>query len=161
MSPDSTSRHKFHITSKAAIVFLSLVASTGVLVCSLLLQWLVYDDWLHRTGPMHLVGTTLAAIITFVGVLRWQQAAREREQEMVRRMQMIAEMNDRIRNALQAIELVTYSRQPTAVEPVRHAVEVIDRVLRDVLAETQQRKTPQPDRRRAASAGREQSAARH
>jgi integrase len=32
-----------------------------VLGSSLLLQWLVYDDWLHETGPVHIFGSALAA----------------------------------------------------------------------------------------------------
>jgi len=100
----------------------------------LLIQWLVYDDWLHRTGPMRIVGTSIATLITFAFVLRWQYMVREKQQEMVRRLEMISYMNDRIRNALQAIECVTYLSQPEAIKPVRQAVDKIDGVLREVLA---------------------------
>ena len=99
------------------------------------MQWLVYDDWLHQTGPLRIVGTSIATVATFTFVLRWQYLIRERQQEMVRRLEMISHMNDRIRNALQAIECVTYLSQPEATAPVRQAVDVIDRVLRDVLAD--------------------------
>ena len=51
---------------------------------------------------------------------------------MVRRMEMILHMNDRIRNALQAIECLTYVAQPEATEAVRQSVNVIDSVLREV-----------------------------
>jgi hypothetical protein len=47
-------------------------------------------------------------------------------------------MNDRIRNALQAIECLTYLSQPQATEAVRQSVEVIDDVLREVLADAGQ-----------------------
>ena len=101
----------------------------------MLIQWLVYDDWLHQSGPLRIVGTSIATVVTFTFMLRWQYLVRERQQEIVRRLEMISHMNDRIRNALQAIECVTYLSQPEATAPVRQAVDVIDRVLRDVLAD--------------------------
>ena len=111
-------------------------AAVAVLAGSLLVQWLVYDDWLHRTGPLRIVGTCIATLMTFVFALRWQFAVRERQLEMVRRLEMILGMNDRIRNALQAIECLTYVAQPEATESVRQSVNVIDSVLREVLAES-------------------------
>lgn len=111
----------------------SLAASGCVLGASLAIQWLVYDDWLHQTGPLHFVGTSIAAVLTFVFVLRWEYAVRQHEREMVRRLEKILQMNDRIRNALQAIECVTYLSEPQATEAVRQAVDVIDAVLREVL----------------------------
>jgi hypothetical protein len=124
------------IWSQAKIVLVSAGAALAVLAASLLMQWLIYDDWLHRTGPLRIVGTCIATAVTFVFALRWQWAIRERQLEMVRRMEMILQMNDRIRNALQAIECLTYVAQPEATESVRHSVNVIDSVLREVLAES-------------------------
>ena len=111
----------------------SFMASLLVLGTSLLIQWLIYDDWLHRTG-VRVVGTSIATLVTFIFVLRWQHMVHEKQLEMVRRLEMISYMNDRIRNALQAIECVTYLSQPEATAPVRQAVDSIDEVLRDVLA---------------------------
>jgi hypothetical protein len=126
------------VTSKGKIVLFSMLAAVPVLAGSLLVQWLVYDDWLHQTGPLRVVGTCIAALATFVFALRWQIAVRERQLEMVRRLEMILRMNDRIRNALQAIECLTYVAQPEATESVRQSVNVIDSVLREVLAESGQ-----------------------
>lgn len=123
------------VTSRRKIFLFSFLASLFVLATSLLIQWLVYDDWLHQTGPLRIVGTSIAALVTFTFVLRWQYLVRERQQEMVRRLEMISHMNDRIRNALQAIECVTYLSQPDATASVRQAADVIDRVLQDVLAD--------------------------
>ncbi len=124
------------IQSRWRVFLISLGASFFVLVVSLVIQWLVYDDWLRRTGPLRIVGTSIAAIVTLLFVLRWQYAIRERQREMMRRFELISHMNDRIRNALQAIECVTYISQPEATEAVRREVTAIDGVLRDVLSET-------------------------
>jgi hypothetical protein len=124
------------VASKAKIVLFSVLAAIPVLTVSLLMQWVVYDDWLHQTGPLRIVGTCIAALVTFVFAMRWQIAVRERQLEMVRRLEMILRMNDRIRNALQAIECLTYVAQPEATESVRQSVNVIDSVLREVLAES-------------------------
>lgn len=126
------------IWSRAKIVLVSAGAAVGVLAGSLLAQWLIYDDWLHRTGPLRIVGTCIATALTFLFALRWQLAIRERQLGMVRRMEMILRMNDRIRNALQAIECLTYVAQPEATDSVRQSVNVIDSVLREVLADSGQ-----------------------
>ncbi|HEU5414886.1 MAG TPA: hypothetical protein VFW31_14050, partial [Candidatus Angelobacter sp.] len=60
----------------------------------------------------------------------------QRERELVRHFEMILQMNDRIRNALQAIECVTYLADPQATESVRQSVNNIDAVLRGVLEDT-------------------------
>jgi hypothetical protein len=130
------------IWSRAKIALVSAGAAVAVLAGSLLTQWLIYDDWLHRTGPLRIVGTCIATALTFLFALRWQLAIRERQLEMVRRMEMILSMNDRIRNALQAIECLTYVAQPEATESVRQSVNVIDSVLREVLAESGQPHEP-------------------
>lgn len=130
------------IASRGKILLISLAASVFVVAGSLLTQWLVYDDWLHRKGPLRIVGTCIAAVVTFVFAMRWQYAIRERQLEMVRRLEMILGMNDRIRNALQAIECLTYVAQPEATESVRQSVNVIDNVLREVLAESGQTHGP-------------------
>jgi len=139
------------IASRGKILLISLAASVFVVAGSLLTQWLVYDDWLHRKGPLRIVGTCIAAVVTFVFAMRWQLAIRERQLEMVRRLEMILGMNDRIRNALQAIECLTYVAQPEATESVRQSVNVIDNVLREVLAESGP--THEPVRPKAVDSG--------
>lgn len=114
----------------------SFAASLFVVVVSLFMQWVVYDDWLHRTG-LRIVGTCIAAIVTFFFTLRWQYAVLVNERRMVRQFEMISRMNDRIRNALQAIECVTYVSAPDATGAVRQEVDAVDRVLREVLEGTE------------------------
>ncbi len=122
------------IHSKASILIFSVVSGFAASTAAVLLQWLVYDDWLHWTGRTRLSGSLLAGALTFAFALRWQFAARQHRQEMLHRFQRIAEMNDRIRNALQVIECVTYAASPQATAPVREAVDVIEGVLHEVLA---------------------------
>lgn len=124
------------LSSPLRMVLFSFLASFCVLAASLLIQWLVYEDWLHRTGPLRIVGTSIATVVTFAFVLRWQYAVRRNQREMLRRFEMILRMNDRIRNSLQAIACVTYLSQPEATESVRQAAQEIDGVLREVLQNT-------------------------
>ena len=117
------------------MVLFSFVASFSVLGCTQALQWLVYDDWLHQTGPLHMLGGVVAGLVTFLFILRWQVAVRHRQAEMLRRFQTIAEMNDRIRNALQVIACTTYISNPETTERVRQAVAIIDGALQGVVAD--------------------------
>lgn len=128
-------RPEHSVPSRVRIFLISLFASSLVLLVSLVIQWLVYDDWLRHTGPLRIVGTTIAAVVTLGFMLRWQYSIREQQREMIRRFELISHMNDRIRNALQAIECVAYITRPEATETVRHEVNAIDRVLRDVLSD--------------------------
>lgn len=138
MSAKESGTHRKSQTSVKGwkLVLYAFLASSFVLFVSLIIQWLVYDDWLRRTGPMHLVGTSIAALVTFIFAVRWQNSVNQRERELVRHFEMILQMNDRIRNALQAIECVTYLADPQATESVRQSVNNIDAVLRGVLEDT-------------------------
>ena len=125
----------YRVVSFAKILVFSLFVSTGVLGSSLLVQWLVYDDWLHRTGPLRIVGASITTVITFAFVFRWQYLARLRRQEMMRRFEAISGMSDRIRNALQIIACISFVREPELTQEVRQALDVIDKELRGVLRE--------------------------
>jgi hypothetical protein len=148
----SAEEHKDHRKNQISVkgwklVLYAFMASSFVLFVSLIIQLLVYDDWLRRTGPLHLVGTSIAVLVTFIFAVRWQHSVNQREQELVRRFEMILQMNDRIRNALQAIECVTYLSDPQATDSVRQSVNNIDTVLREVLEDTN------PTQMRAVSKG--------
>jgi hypothetical protein len=138
MCANESSAHRKSQTSVKnwKLVLYAFLASSFVLFVSFTIQWVVYDDWLRQTGPLHLVGTSIAALVTFIFALRWQNSVNQREQELVRHFEMILQMNDRIRNALQAIECVTYLANPQATESVRQSVNNIDAVLREVLEDT-------------------------
>ena len=81
------------------------------------------------------MGSVLAGILMFVSAYRGQSAIRDRKVELLRRFETIARMNDRIRNALQAIECATYATNPQATDAVRNAVDVIEGVLEEVLVD--------------------------
>ncbi len=132
----SERRSRYFPPGMLRIVLFAVIASSFVLVVSLLLQWFIYDDWLHRTGPMRIVGTTVAAGVTFGFVYRWLCAVRDRQAEMLRRFETIARMNDVIRNALQIIDYTTFATDPTTTQHVREAVNVIDSALKGVVAAT-------------------------
>ncbi len=123
------------IASDAAIWLVSLLAGLAVFVFAIFIQWLIYDDWLHDRGPLRIVGSFLAGVLMFLSIWRWQLVVRQHKLEMLRRFETIKWMNDRIRNSLQAIECLTYAADPEATEPVRNAVNVIETVLIEVLAE--------------------------
>jgi len=120
------------IVSDLAIWFSAIAAGIAVFALAIFLQWLIYDDWMHR-GGLRIVGSALAAVLACIVAHRWQIAIRVRKIEMLHRFETIKWMNDRIRNALQAIECVTYAADPTATESVKGAVDVIEGVLSEVL----------------------------
>ncbi len=122
------------IGSLLAIVLIALASGLWVLAIATLMQWLIYDDWLHQTGPLQIFGSLCAAALTFVVVLRWQIAVRRRREEMLRRFESIARMNDRIRNSLQTIDLLAFANAH-ATEQVHAAADSISAVLGEVLQE--------------------------
>lgn len=124
------------IASDIRIWLVSVLCAVVVFGIAIFMQWLIYDDWLHDKGPLRIVGSLLAGGLTFAVAVRWQFAIRWRKVEMLRRFEFIKWMNDRIRNSLQAIECVTYAADPQATESVRSAVDAIEDVLHEVLAES-------------------------
>jgi hypothetical protein len=132
-----------HIASRLAIWGLSLASGLTVFGLAIFFQWLIYDDWLHDGGPLRIVGSLLAGTLMFAVAFRWQIGVRARRLEILHRFETIRWMNDRIRNSLQAIECVTYHANPEATDSVRTAVDSIESVLQDVLADTHA-STPHP-----------------
>lgn len=130
---DEARPNLIRVRSDRSIVGTAVIASITTLAVALFLQWLVYNDLLHRTGPLRVVGSAVAAFLAFSFVVRVQFAQRQRRMEVLRRFETIAEMNDRIRNALQVIECATYATNPEATKPVREAVDTIEAVLDEVV----------------------------
>ena len=122
------------IPSVTAPWIFAAMCGAGVFFIAICLQWLVYDDWLHKSGPLRIVGSAVAFFLTFVFVFRWQLAARKRKIETLHRFETIRWMNDRIRNSLQAIECLVYASNPHVTDPVKEAVDTIEKVLDEVLS---------------------------
>jgi hypothetical protein len=135
MEPSAETPLSEQISSSFTIWLVSSLAGFSVFGFAVLMQWLIYDDWLHDHGPLRLVGSFLAGVLMFSSAWRWQFVVRRRRLEMLLRFETIHWMTDRIRNSLQAIECITYAASPEATEPVREAVDGIESVLREVLAE--------------------------
>jgi hypothetical protein len=126
------------IPSVISVWFFAIVCGMGIFFAALALQWLIYDDWMHRGGPLRLVGSAIAFMLTFAFAFRWQLAARKRRLETLRRFETIRWMNDRIRNSLQAIECVVYATNPHVTDPVKDAVDRIESVLEEILSKAHQ-----------------------
>ncbi len=123
------------VPSIIALWFFAVVCGLAVFFIAICLQWLIYDDWLHRSGPLRLVGSAIAFFLTFLFAYRWQFTARKRKIETLRHLETIRWMNDRIRNSLQAIECIVYATNPHVTDPVKDAVDTIENVLQEVLSE--------------------------
>jgi Flp pilus assembly protein TadB len=132
--------------SRLAIWMISLGSALFVLALTLLLQWFIFTDWTHRHDQLH-IGAVFAAVVTWFFVLRSQQAARRRQLELLQQLETIRWMNDRIRNALQSIDLLAFAHSEAA-EQVRGSVDTIAAILHEVLQTTGISHTP------AASAAR-------
>jgi hypothetical protein len=129
-------RLSHQISSDITIWLLSLLSGLCVFIVAIFFQWLIYDDWMHDKGSLRVVGSILAGGLMFAFALSRQIAIRNRKVEMLRRFETIKWMNDRIRNALQAIECITYATNSHATEPVRNAVDKIEDILHEVLVDT-------------------------
>ena len=123
-----------HLGSTLAIWLVSL--ASGVCVFGIAIFRLIYDDWMHDHVSVHLVGSAVAAALAVFVVMRWQLALRRRREEMLRHFENIRWMNDRIRNSLQKIDLLAFANSSHATEAVGEAVDAIEDVLHEVLAET-------------------------
>jgi hypothetical protein len=77
------------IASDFKIWLISFLAGFCVLALAILFQWLIYDDWLHDSGPLRVVGSFIAGIIMFASAWRWQLIHRRRKLEMLQRFETI------------------------------------------------------------------------
>jgi hypothetical protein len=124
------------IPSHASIALMAIFSGLGFFSIAILLQWLIYDDWLHDNGPLRLVGSVLTMVLTAVFVFRLQEAKRREKIAVLKQLETIKWMNDRIRNSLQAIECVVFANHQHVTNPVRDAVDAIEGVLEEMLSET-------------------------
>lgn len=143
---------KMGTVSKRRTVVYALAASFSVLLVAMLLQWLIYDDWLHETGPLRIIGSALSAIATFIFLLRWFHLERERNLDAQRRFTLIAQANDRIRNKLQALANINYVSNDGLATSMREAVDAIDAALNGIVEDARIGVTQAEIKKRAKSA---------
>lgn len=117
------------------ILWISVGCAGVISLLVLLSQLVIYRDWMHRPGPLRLIGTIVSGALTFLFVRRWLLAQRKHQLDNLRRFETIARMNDRIRNSLQAIAYLTYMEHPETLGQVWEAVDEIDAVLAQVLVQ--------------------------
>lgn len=134
MSEQSHARQLIRDQFRVPVLLYSLVTGASASGVALVIQWIVYDDWLHEAGPLRLAGAVLAGFFMGVLVFRSEWHARERRRDMRERLQAIRWMNDRIRNSLQAIECITYASAPEIAHDVKNSVDAIEGILNEFLA---------------------------
>lgn len=117
------------------IILYSLSVCLCVVFVSLLMQETIYKDLLHDEGPLRIIGTVIAALLAFAFVLKYQLDVRERQERNLRRFRVIAEMNDRIRNAVQALACMRYLSDAGSTDAIREAVNTIDTTLQGLLVD--------------------------
>src|SRR5438105_1880518 len=115
--------------SSRRILLSSLASGLVVMAIAIFAQWLIYDDWLHDRGPLRIVGSFLAGALTFAFSYRLQEFSRQRQLEALRRSETMRLAHDRVRNSLQTIECITYAHDPSTAEPIKIAVDLIEKTL--------------------------------
>lgn len=88
------------IASPKRIWILSLLAGGVVCTTALVFQWAVSDDWMHWTGLLGIAGSILAGVIASTFVAHRQSVLRRKRIELLRRIESLPQMYDRLRNAL-------------------------------------------------------------
>jgi hypothetical protein len=137
-APDHSTPDRFGIPAPTPLwrmVAYSLAVCLLVVFVALLMQEAIYEHLLHDKGPLRIVGTTIAALIAFGFVLKYQIDVAERQRRNLRRFEVIGEMNDQIRNAVQALACLKYASDLNSADAIRKAVEVIDAALQGIANE--------------------------
>jgi hypothetical protein len=132
---ESPLRRDVELLSGGAIFARALLAGIGMLGFTTSMQWFIYFRWMHEPGTLEIAGSVMAGALMFALVFRSLHGTRQRQMELIGRLRTIRWMNDRIRNSLQTIECVTYAAAPHATDEVRLAVDSIESILGDYLAD--------------------------
>jgi signal transduction histidine kinase len=134
--------------------FLGFIAGCAVFVATFGVQWLIYG-YLLGHEDIHLIGISVASILTFTFVQRMMAASRQRRLATQRRLALVVEMNHHIRNSLQTILYQSYTLDDDVATRLKDAVDriqwVLERVLPDVYDDGgKRRKSPDDESERAA-----------
>ncbi len=111
---------------------LASAAGCAVFVATFVVQWFVYSRFLGD-HELHLVGVSVASLLTFIFVQRMMAYLRQRRLAIQRRFQIVAEMNHHIRNSLQTILYQSYTVDDQVATRLKDAVDRIEWVLEQVL----------------------------
>jgi hypothetical protein len=118
------------IRSDAEIWLASLSSGVVVFLGALVIQWIIYDRFLHQDG-LRFVGSVISGAFAVLLVHGMSLETRRSRLSELRRLESIALMNHHIRNALQAI--VCCSGTSESAEVIHDSVNRIQWVLSDVL----------------------------
>ena len=133
---------------------LAFIASCAVFACTFAIQWFIYS-YLLGHGEIHMVGVSVASVLTFIFIQRMMAASRQRRLATVRRFALVAEMNHHIRNSLQTILYQSYTLDDDVAARLKDAVDRIEWVLERVLPDVnddggKRRNSPDDESERAA-----------
>ncbi len=116
-------------------VVVALAVAAGVFACTMALDWFLLRQERWRPLSMAGVSNLILSVITFVLVWRLVRYSQQQRREVMRRLEVIDEMNHHIRNALQVI---AFNVRPTTrndweMIEMKQAVERIHWSLREIL----------------------------
>ena len=115
------------------MILLTLVAAILVFFSGATLDWLVFHE---RESRIFAVGISdvLAGVVAGVLVYRLLQYERDRRRALRQRLEIIADMNHHVRNALQVISLSAYSSNDRRqLDAIKESVSRIQWALREIL----------------------------
>ena len=115
------------------VALLAAIAALTVFLIGAGVDWVVLHENESRRIAIS-VSDTLAAVIAGALVFRLLQYERDRRRRLRQRLEIIAEMNHHVRNALQVISLSTYSSADQQhLAAIKESVNRIQWALREIL----------------------------
>jgi signal transduction histidine kinase len=116
------------------LAVISVLFALFVFAISLVLDYILLANHDSPFSTIE-ISDVLAAVLAGVLFFKILQAQRKEQQHLMRRLEIISDMNHHIRNALQVIKLTAYSKQEQAKEVNRidKAVERIQWALKEIL----------------------------
>ncbi len=131
-TPTDLSVEEFH-TSPWKLVAVSFLAAVLVFLIGAALDWFVLREQESRRLAIE-VSDFVAGLVAGVLVFRLLQYERERRRQLRQRLELIAEMNHHVRNALQVISLSAYSyADQQQLAAVKDSVNRIQWALKEIL----------------------------
>jgi len=128
----SKSKSRMELSSRGLVLGVALAVGIVSFVATELMHYLLVSD-LGRSQE-RLLAEGLSAFIVACLTAKLAQIARERHRLTVARMQVIAEMNHHIRNALTPISLtISATEDQQLVRIISEGVDRIDWALREIL----------------------------